>query len=178
LLLRTTFAFGQTIVEPNELGYSIQPGDVLFISVWREPELQAEVLVRPDGYISFPLAGELKAAGHSTNVLHEELVSRLGKYIPDLFVTVAVQEVLGNKIYILGQVNRQGAYVMSPRIDVTQALSLAGGTTPFASLNDIRILRRIDGVQKVLSFNFGEVSKGRRLEQNVLLQSGDVVLVP
>ena len=130
LLLRATAALGQMDNATDEPAYSIQPGDVLFISVWRELELQAEVLVRPDGNISFPLAGELVAAGHSTSVLHDELVSRLEKFIPDLFVTVTVQEVLGNKIYILGQVARPGAYVMNPRIDVTQALSVAGGATP------------------------------------------------
>jgi polysaccharide export outer membrane protein len=159
-------------------GYAIQPGDILSISVWREPELQAEVLVRPDGEISFPLAGEMMAAGQSIQQLREELTSRLSRYIPDIFVTVTIQEILGNKIYILGQVANPGAYVMNPRIDVTQALSMAGGTTAFASLDDIRILRRVDGRQLVLGFNFAEVSRGRRLEQNILLESGDVVLVP
>lgn len=164
--------------EGEEEQYQVQPGDMLFISVWREPELQMEVLVRPDGEISFPLAGELLAAGRSIEALRTELTDRLSRYIPDLFVTVTIQQILGNKIYVLGQVNQPGEYIMNPRLDVTQALSLAGGTTPFASLDDIRILRRVNGREQMLNFNFSQVARGQRLEQNLLLESGDVVLVP
>jgi polysaccharide export outer membrane protein len=158
--------------------YLVQPGDMLFISVWREAELQGDVLVRPDGQISFPLAGELTAAGRTIEDLRADLTERLSRYIPDLFVTVTIREILGNKIYVLGQVNNPGAYVMNPRLDVTQALSIAGGTTAFASLGNIRILRRAGGRQEVLGFDFSQVARGQRLEQNVMLESGDVVLVP
>lgn len=163
----------------SEETYSIQPGDVLSISVWREPELQAaEVLVRPDGKVSFPLAGELSAAGRTIMEVTEQLEERLGVFIPDLFVTVTIQQIVGNKIYILGQVQDPGAYVMNPRIDITQALSIAGGFTAFADSDNIQVLRRSSGEQTVLSFDYGEVSSGRQLEQNVLLESGDVIIVP
>lgn len=158
--------------------YEVQPGDLLSISVWKEPELQQEVLVRPDGGISFPLAGDIRAAQRSVEALRLELTERLSRYIPDLVVTVSVQAVQGNKIYVIGQVNRQGEFVMNPQVDVIQALSMAGGTTPFASVGGIRILRRIGGKQQVFQFDFNRVAEGRNLEQNIVLQSGDVVIVP
>ncbi|CAN5293985.1 hypothetical protein BH24PSE2_BH24PSE2_12740 [soil metagenome] len=161
-------------------GYKIQPGDVLEISVWNEPDLQREVLVRPDGAISFPLTdGDIQAAGRTVEQLRQELVDRLSKYIPDLVATVSVTQILGNKVYVIGQVNNPGVFVMNPRIDVMQALSMAGGGTAFASLNDIRILRRTgDGKQRAYRFEYGDVIRGNRLEQNIMLRSGDVVVVP
>jgi polysaccharide export outer membrane protein len=93
-------------------------------------------------------------------------------------VTVSVAQVLGNKVYVIGQVNRPGDYVVNPRVDVLQALTMAGGTTPFASLNDIKILRRTGDRQEAFQFRYDDVIKGRNLEQNVILQSGDVVVVP
>ena len=158
--------------------YEVQPSDVLQVSVWREPELSQQVLVRPDGGFSFPLAGEVSAVGKTVEELRVELVERLGRYIPDLVVTVAVLQIQGNKIYVIGQVNTPGEFIMNPRVDVMQALSLAGGTTAFASPSQIFVLRRDRGQQQRLPFNFDAVLRGRDLEQNVLLRSGDVVVVP
>ena len=163
---------------PSEAGYGIQPGDILEISVWKEPDLQREVLVRPDGGVSFPLAGNILAVGLTVEQLREEVTSRLSRYIPDLVVTVTVQQIVGNKIYVIGQVNRPGEFVMNPRVDVLQALSMAGGLTAFASQNDILILRRSGGRQQAFEFRYGDVVKGRQLEQNILLTGGDVVVVP
>jgi polysaccharide export outer membrane protein len=136
------------------------------------------VLIRPDGGYSFPLAGDLSAAGKSVERISQELTQRLERYIPDLVVTVAVTAINGNKIYVIGQVNNPGAFVMNPRVDVMQALSMAGGTTPFAELNDIKILRRTGSGQTVLPFRYSDVARGRNLEQNIMLISGDVVVVP
>lgn len=169
------------MAQPNPAGvvrYEVQPSDVLQISVWREPELTQQVLVRPDGGFSFPLAGEVSAVGKTVEELRLELVERLGRYIPDLVVTVAVLEIRGNKIYVIGQVNSPGEFIVNPRVDVMQALSLAGGTTAFASPSGIFVLRREDGQQRRLPFNFDAVLRGRDLEQNVLLRTGDVVVVP
>jgi polysaccharide biosynthesis/export protein len=160
-------------------GYQIQPGDVLQISVWREEDLKQEVLVRPDGGFTFPLAGDMTALGKTVEDIRKEISDRLVRYIPDLVVTVAVKEINGNKVYVIGQVNKPGGFVMNPRVDVMQALSIAGGTTPFAKLDDIFVLRRSGETQQVrLPFRFNDVVKGRGLEQNVLLLSGDVVVVP
>ncbi len=164
--------------QDNDDGYHVQPGDILEISVWKELDLNREVLVRPDGGISFPLAGDVSARGKTVEELRIELTNRLIRYIPDLSVTIAVKEVNGNKVYVIGQVNRPGEFVMNLQIDVMQALSMAGGTSPFAALNDILILRRNGNEQIALPFSYGDVIKGRGLEQNILLQSGDVVVVP
>ncbi len=158
--------------------YEINAGDRLEISVWKEEDLQREVLVRPDGAFSFPLAGELNAKGRTVAEISDELESRLSRFIPDLVVTVTVTNVSGNRIFVIGQVNSPGSFIMNPVLDVMQALSMAGGTTPFASLNDIRILRREDGIQRAIPFKYTDVSKGRSLGQNIVLQSGDVVVVP
>jgi polysaccharide export outer membrane protein len=158
--------------------YRVQPGDVLFVSVWKEQDLQLEVLVRPDGALSFPLAGELKAEGRSVEELRAELDQRLRRYIPEAVVTISVKELNGNRIYVLGKVNRPGEFPFGRPLDVMQALSLAGGATPFAALNDVRVLRRENGRQIAIEFHYGEVERGRNLEQNIELHSGDVVVVP
>lgn len=158
--------------------YDVQPSDLLQVSVWKEPDLTQQVLVRPDGGFSFPLAGEISAVGKTVEDLRRELVERLARYIPDLVVTVAVLEIRGNKIYVIGQVNDPGEFIVNPRVDVMQALSLAGGTTAFASPSEIFVLRRDGSQQRRMPFNFDAVLRGRDLEQNVLLRSGDVVVVP
>jgi polysaccharide export outer membrane protein len=158
--------------------YHVLPGDLLHISVWREESLQGEVLVRPDGAFSFPLCGDISAKNMSVVQLQAEIEKRLKRYMSDPVVTVSVSQVLGNKVYVIGQVNRPGVFVVNPQVDVLQALSMAGGTTAFADLNDIKILRRIDGRQQALKFRYDEVSKGKNLDQNVVLKSGDVVVVP
>jgi polysaccharide biosynthesis/export protein len=158
--------------------YEVQPSDVLFISVWKEPELQKEVLLRPDGAFTFPLSGEINARNKTVEELRIELTRRLSRYIPDLVVTVSVLQVNGNKVYVIGQVNQPGQFIVNPRVDVMQALSMAGGTTPFADLKNIRILRRTRTGQSALEFRYDDVIRGRRLEQNIVLESGDVVVVP
>jgi polysaccharide export outer membrane protein len=158
--------------------YTVKPGDQLLISVWKEEDLVQEVIIRPDGGYSFPLAGDMSAKGKTVDRISTELTQRLERYIPDLVVTVAVTAINGNKIYVIGQVNSPGAFVMNPRIDVMQALSMAGGTTAFASLNDIKVLRRTNSSQTVMPFRYNDVVRGRNVEQNIMLVSGDVVVVP
>ena len=163
---------------PASQAYRLQPGDVLQVSAWKETELQAEVLIRPDGGISFPLAGDLVAAARSVEELGGELELRLRKYIPDVVVTVAVKKVEGNRVYVIGKVVRPGDFVISRPTDVMQALSLAGGATPFADTDSIRVLRRDHGVQRAIEFRYSDVERGRKLEQNITLQGGDTVVVP
>jgi polysaccharide export outer membrane protein len=158
--------------------YRAQPGDILQIGVWKEPDLTMEALVRPDGGFSLPLIGEVKASGRTIQELREELLARIGKLIPDTDVFVGVRQLAGNKIYVLGKVARPGEFVLNRDVDVMQALSIAGGTTPFAEINDIRILRRTGEEQRVFGFQYGAVERGLALEQNILLKSGDIVVVP
>lgn len=158
--------------------YRIQPGDVLVISVWKETDLQGEYLVRPDGGVSMPLAGDLPAAGNSVAELQTIIKERLRTYVPNAAVTVTVKAINGNRIYVIGKVNRPGEFLLQRPMDVMQALALAGGPTTFADLDDIRILRRDGERQSSIGFKYSQIERGRALEQNVLLQGGDTVVVP
>jgi polysaccharide biosynthesis/export protein len=162
---------------PSE-GYKLNPGDTLQIVVWKETDLQTETLIRPDGGMSFPLAGELQAAGHTVGEVTAILETRIRKYIPDAVVTVAVKTTNGSQVFVVGKVNKPGVFLLIGPLDVMQALSLAGGATPFADTNGIRILRRSANHQTAIEFRYGDVEHGRKLDQNILLQSGDTVVVP
>lgn len=158
--------------------YVIQPGDILSISVWKEKDLQGEVTVRPDGGLNFPLIEDIDASGKNIEQLQKDIAAKLSKYVPDPVVTVAIKQSSGNKIYVVGKVNRPGEFVAVRNMDVMQALSLAGGPTPYASVNKIKILRRENGELKSIPFKYSRVEKGEDLEQNIVLQGGDVVVVP
>lgn len=159
-------------------GYGIQPGDVLGISVWKEPDLEREVLVRPDGGISFPLVGDLQARGKTISKLTAELSERLARFIPDPEVSVSVIQITGNRIYVLGRVNSPGEFAVLRPVSVLQALSMAGGLTPYAERSDISVLRGTGDAQQSIPFDYNEVERGESLRQNIILQPGDVVVVP
>jgi len=159
-------------------GYVLQPGDVIAISVLQDPGLERAVLVRPDGGISVPLAGEIEAAGRTIAELRSDVAEALATAIPDPFVTVSLQGNEGNRIYITGRVHRPGVFPMIRPVDVMQAIALAGGLTPFADKDGIRILRREGGELRSIPFDYKAIQKGRDLEQNILLQAGDTLVVP
>jgi len=163
---------------PASPTYTLHPGDQLEISVWKEPDMQKALVVRPDGRFSFPLVGEIVAGGRPVADVQAEIETKLKKYIPEPVVSVTLTNVGGNRIYVIGQVRTPGSFVMNPRLNVMQALSLAGGMTPFASVNNITVIRTSNGKQMTLPFRYEDVSRGRNLEQNVFLESGDVVVVP
>ena len=165
-------------VSAGEDGYGLQPGDILEISVWQDENLQREAMVRPDGKISFPLVGDVQAQGRTIGQVGESIVRKLDEYIPDPVVTVSLREIAGDEIYVLGRVGKPGAYVVTTPVDVMRALALAGGLTPFASRKDIKVLRREKGTQRQIPFNYKQVERGKNLEQNIILQAGDVVVVP
>jgi polysaccharide export outer membrane protein len=173
-----TMLAGRAVAQTAEQAYHVKPGDVLQISVWGEPELQGPALVGPDGTFSFPLVGHLDAKGKTAAELQEIVVQRLSEYLSTPVATVSLAEVNGNKIFVIGQVNNPGEFVMGAPVDVMQALSMAGGANPFASLDNILILRRNGDEQVALPFRYSQVIRGRDLNQNILLQSGDVVVVP
>jgi polysaccharide export outer membrane protein len=159
--------------------YTVKAGDVLSVAVWKEPDLTSNtVLVRPDGTFSFPLVGQVDARGKSVQELQNLVTERLKKYIADPVVTVSVQEVKGNKVYVIGQVTKAGEFVVNPSVNVMQALSMAGGATAFASLNNIIVLRRTAAGQVALPFHYNDVVRGKDLQQNMELQAGDIVVVP
>jgi len=172
-----TLATGSVLADELD-SYTLNPGDTVIVSVWGEQNLQAEVLVRPDGGISFPLAGEVKAAGRSLSDVEAELARKLSKYIPEPLVTVAAKQLQGNKVYVIGKVNRPGEFPINRPTDVVQALAMAGGMTPYAATGKIKVLRREGGALKAIPFDYGDIEKGQNLEQNIVLRAGDVVVVP
>ncbi len=166
------------VAATSDPGYVIGPQDVLDISVWKEPEVSRRVPVRPDGMISLPLLNDLQAAGLTPMQLAAAITERLKKYLADPRATVIVTEINSQRIYILGEVNRAGAYPLLPNMTVLQALSSAGGFSQFADLKNIHVLRYENGRQIKLPFNYKETVKGRRGEQNVPLRPGDTIVVP
>jgi polysaccharide export outer membrane protein len=180
-VISLTAAFAQNPVgEPMVSGgdYEIGPEDVLEISVWKEKDLQREVLVRPDGWFTFPLVGNIEAKGKTAQQIQEEITQWLKEYIPNPVVSVSVKKIAGYKIFVIGRVNKPGEYVVGSYIDVLQALTLAGGLTPFAEEAKIKIVRKENGKKTILPFDYSTVKKGMRMEQNITLMSGDVIIVP
>ena len=169
---------GRADAQAAEADYKLHAGDKIQVSVWKEVDLQRLVVIRPDGKFSFALTGEVQAAGRTPDAIRVDIENRLKKYIPEPVVTVTVEETAGNRIFVIGQVNKAGVYVMNPQVNVLQALSLAGGTSPFAMLDGISVLRSTGTGQRSLPFKYSQVVEGKGLEQNITLESGDVVVVP
>jgi polysaccharide export outer membrane protein len=161
--------------DPN---YSIAPEDVLTIDVWKEPEISRTVPVRRDGKISLPLLNDLQAAGLTPTQLGAEIVEKLRATIVHPQVTVIVAQMSSLRIYILGQVTRAGAYPLVPEMTVMQALSIAGGFTPYANLKKIYVMRSENGASKIFPMNYKEVVSGRKPQQNIPLKPGDTIVVP
>lgn len=158
--------------------YKLNPGDMLSISVWNEDALQKDLVILPDGSISFPLAGQLIAKDKTVLEVEEELKESLSQYLADPIVTVSVNAVSGNTIHILGKVLNPGVFPMNQPLDAMQALSLAGGLGVFAEENNIIILRRNGDQQETIPVYYARIKKGQALDSNVLLQSGDVMIIP
>jgi polysaccharide export outer membrane protein len=176
LLLAVTSSFALAQNAP----YRINAGDILLIFVWNEKDLSQELLVHPDGNIGLPLVGQLAAGGLTTEELQNNIVEGLGKFMKDKpSVAVSIKQTAGNKIYVLGKVNRPGDYPINRPTDIMQALAMAGGLNAFAAESSINVLHRTkDGTQKAIKFRYNDVKGGDELQSNVLLESGDVVVVP
>jgi polysaccharide biosynthesis/export protein len=161
--------------DPN---YLIGPQDVLDINVWKEPELTRSVPVRPDGKISLPLLNDVQAQGLTPMQLAAHITAGLKKFVDDPQVTVVVTQINSQRIYILGEVNRGGAFPFLPGMTVMEAISTAGGFTMFANQKKIYVLRKTDGKQEKIPFNYKDVIHGKAPEQNIALKPGDTVVVP
>ncbi len=160
-------------------GYLINMGDKLKIDVWKEENLNTEVMVSPDGKIAFPMVGTVSAAGKTLDELQAILRKKLEEFIPWPEVLVSLITVEGNVIYVIGEVARPGPIIMTKNLKVMQALSLAGGLTPYASRNDIRILRdNAEGKSISIDFEYGDIEDGDNLDSNIMLKSDDTIIVP
>jgi polysaccharide biosynthesis/export protein len=159
-------------VDPNK--YLIGPEDILFIRVWREPDFTLPAAVRPDGKITMPLVGDVQAGDQTPMQLTKTITELLGKYLNNPDVNVIVTDVRSKKYYIDGEVLKPGTYLLVTPTTVLEALSNCGGFRDFANSKKIRILRK----GNILHFNYKDVSKGKNLEQNILIESGDHIIVP
>jgi polysaccharide biosynthesis/export protein len=159
-------------------GYIIGPQDVLAVDVWKEPELTRTVPVRPDGKISLPLLNDVQAGGMTPTQLATEITDGLKKFVTDPQVTVIVTAINSQRIYVLGEVTRPGAYPLLPGMNVLQALSSAGGFTMFANTKKVYVLRQEAGKQHKFFFNYKEVIAGKNTDQNIPLKAGDQIVVP
>lgn len=158
--------------------YVIGPEDVLDVKVWKETDVSRTVPVRPDGKISLPLLNDVQAAGLEPMQLQAVITEGLKKFISDPQVTVIVMQINSRRIYVLGEVARPGAFPMIPNMTVLQALSTAGGFAQFAKLSAIYVLRSENGRQMTYPFNYKDVVRGQRPEQNIILKPGDTIVVP
>lgn len=158
--------------------YLINPGDVLEISVWNEDALKREVRVLPDGSISFPLTGNIAAAGRSLEDIKKELTGKLSEYIAEPVVNILVKAAEGNVVYVTGQVKTPGKITMYEPMNVMQIISMAGGLTPFAAKDDIVILRKSNKGAESIKIEYSDLEEGKGLSKNHTLKSGDVIVVP
>jgi polysaccharide export outer membrane protein len=171
-------AVQERAAEKPDPAYIISAGDALDISVWKEEALTKVVIVLPDGRISFPLIGELTAAGKTVSQIKEELKEKLAPYVTVPIVSVEVKQTGSMLIYVIGRVNSPGRFVVNTNINVLQALATAGGLNPFAKRKKIKIMRAEGETTKTFFFNYDEIADGKRMEQNIWLQKGDVIVVP
>jgi polysaccharide export outer membrane protein len=162
-------------VDPN---YVIGAQDVLDINVWKEPDVSRTVPVRPDGKISLPLLNDVQAAGLTPAQLAAQVTDSLKKYVTNPQVTVIVTVINSQRVYILGEVTRPGAFPLLPGMSVLQALSSAGGFTQFAKVKSIFVRRVENGKESKYPFNYREVISGKKPEQDILLKAGDTIVVP
>ena len=163
---------------PLPAGYVIGTEDSLSINFWREKEMSAEVVVRPDGKISLPLLNDIQAAGLTPDQLREQLVKAATKFVAVANATVVVKEIKSRNVYITGQVTKPGAYPIIGQMNVLQLIAMAGGLIEYADSKNIVVMRNENGAPKYTKFNYKDVMKGKNTEQNLVLKPGDTVIVP
>ncbi len=169
---------GVGVASAKPARYMIGPGDVLEISVWKDDSLSRNVIVPPDGVVSFPLIGDIDVSNMTVTVLRETVRKRLSEYVPDATVTVLLTQINSLKAYVIGKVNRPGQFSIGLDTTVMQVLSMAGGLDPYANEGKISILRQSNGQTVQLPFDYKDVVKGEELKQNIHVEAGDVIVVP
>ena len=163
---------------PTEAGFTIGPEDVLGIVFWRDQEMSGDVTVRPDGMITLPLIRDVKAAGLTPGELADRIQEAVREWITDASVTVVVRQMNSRKVFITGEVARPGAYQLASSMTVMQLIAVAGGLTEFAEAKSITIMRVEGGKTRTFAFDYRNVARGRKPEQNMSLKPGDTVVVP
>jgi len=162
----------------DESKYRIGPGDILEISVWKDESLRREIVVPPDGYITFPLVGDIHARNMTVTALRKTVTDRLSEYVPGATVTVMLLKINSLTAYVIGKVNNPGEFGITMDTSVMQILAMARGLNPYAAEKKIHILRNQNNMMVKIPFNYNEILKGYNLKQNIILKRGDVVVVP
>jgi len=165
-------------VETRQQSYLIGPGDVLEISVWKDEALTRQPVVRPDGFISFPLVGDVYVEGKTTAQVREEMEKKLVGYVPDVILSLDIKQINSMLVFVIGRVNQPGRFNTNSNVNVLQALATAGGLNVFAKRGGIKIFREENGKTKIFPFDYDDVIDGKRLEQNIRLKRGDIVVIP
>jgi polysaccharide export outer membrane protein len=168
-------------VPPNTVvpkGFVIGPEDVLVVHFWRDQEMSGDVTVRPDGMITLPLVGDVRAAGLSPDLLKSDIEKAASRLITEPNVTVAVKQINSLKVFITGEVTKPGPYPLTGPRNVMQLIAVAGGLLEYADKDNILVLRTVNGQQKSYKFRYSDVARGKSLEQNIELQAGDTIVVP
>lgn len=158
--------------------YYVAPGDVLRIAVWKEPELSTEVFVRLDGMITVSVVGDVRAAGKTTEQIATEVRTKLRSVLEVPQVTVTVAQAVSARFYVVGEVAVSGAFPLTGRITILQALALAGGFREFAKRDRIVVIRERRGQRQAIVFNFRDLEAGINLDQNIAVEAGDTLIVP
>jgi polysaccharide export outer membrane protein len=158
--------------------YVIGPDDALDIVVWRDKDMSASVQVRPDGKISLPLVNDIQAAGLTPDQLRETVKAAVARFVTDPSVTIVVRQINSRKVYVTGSVNKPGPYPLSDTMTVLQMLALAGGLSEYANGKEILVMRTERGQTQSFKFNYKDVSRGKNLQQNIVLKPGDTIVVP
>jgi polysaccharide biosynthesis/export protein len=159
-------------------GYVIGAEDVLSIVFWRDKDMSADVVVRPDGKISLPLLNDMQAAGFTPDELRANIIKAAAKFVQEPNTTVVVKEIHSRKVYITGMVVKGGTFPLSGAMTVMQAIALAGGLQEYADSKNIVIIRKEKVQERYFKFNYKDVLKQKNVEQNILLKPGDTVVVP
>jgi polysaccharide biosynthesis/export protein len=160
------------------VGYVIGAEDVLSIVFWRDKDMSADVVVRPDGKISLPLLNDVVAAGYTPEELRAVLIKGASKFIEDPNATVVVKEIHSRKVFVTGQVGKPATYPLMSDMKVLQMIAHVGGLLEYADSKNIVILRTENGQERRFKFNYNDVVKGKNLQQNITLKPGDTIIVP
>jgi polysaccharide export outer membrane protein len=152
--------------------------DVLGIVVWKNAEMTGDVTVRPDGMITLPLVGDIRAVGLTPSALKDLITKAAAKYYENVAVTVVVRQINSRKVFITGEVRAPGSQPLIGPRTVLQLIALAGGLTEYADAENITVMRTQAGKTRTFKFNYRDVSRGRNLAQNIELMPGDTVVVP
>jgi polysaccharide export outer membrane protein len=169
---------GSASASDNPDIYRLHQGDKVMISVWREETLQKEVVVLPDGSVTFPLIGRVEVAGLSTPEVEQSIAAKLKKYFPEPIVTVVIVGIEGNRAFVTGKVMHPGSLTINGPITVLQAISIVGGFDKFADESSIKVIRAKPGGQEILPVNYKDIVSGKNVSTNIQLKAGDTLVVP